>query len=476
MELTDTIFDLIGKLTGQECPLSGRKVPKIAAELLGDPERGIGHGQFNELLLTLGYDRVSHSFFQYLVDGKTKYKSGAAFRTLDELRAGVDRFRKLSMLLYGNVKFGFKRLSPDQDELLRALSFLVKRSKQSFKDRHLPIHPIERISGERTYYLGYFIRDELRRRLDENPQDPVAIQEEKIRQETVEIGKRNHEAYLVSDHLDVYVATSMRERHEYQMVHKLTHDIFMHPVLKDLQLRYFDPTQSYCTDREDKGLAEALMLKRAKCTIYFAQESDTLGKDSELASTLAQGKPVIAYVPDPPSDYAEKLLDELKLAYPTKEKRELLLEQLRLFASEAAWKDREVREWIEAADTYDVTVATKRLQQAINQHYDRRAKTLRVTHPLGIQVNLNTGVANGVLVVRQVDHCAELVRRVVQGELELEIEEGDKNGMKYLYLKEKLSNCIFRVVTGDKMLTNSFWNFYLLNPIEQAEPSYTDDE
>src|ERR1022692_1131906 len=47
----------------------------------------------------------------------------------------------------------------------------------------------------------------------------------------------------------------------------------------------------------NKGLVEALMLKRARCTVYMVQESDTMGKDSELASTLAQGKPVIAYVP-----------------------------------------------------------------------------------------------------------------------------------------------------------------------------------
>ena len=57
-----------------------------------------------------------------------------------------------------------------------------------------------------------------------------------------------------------------------------------------------DAVLKYCEDRIDKGLSEALMLKRAKCTLFLAQESDTLGKDSELASTLAQGKPVIAYV------------------------------------------------------------------------------------------------------------------------------------------------------------------------------------
>lgn len=39
------------------------------------------------------------------------------------------------------------------------------------------------------------------------------------------------------------------------------------------------------------------MLKRARCTIYMAQETDTFGKDSELATTLAQGKPVIVFCP-----------------------------------------------------------------------------------------------------------------------------------------------------------------------------------
>jgi hypothetical protein len=34
--------------------------------------------------------------------------------------------------------------------------------------------------------------------------------------------------------------------------------------------------------------------------------------------------------------------------------------------------------------------------------YDHRARTLMTSHPLGIQANLVTGVANGVLVVRAI--------------------------------------------------------------------------
>lgn len=34
-------------------------------------------------------------------------------------------------------------------------------------------------------------------------------------------------------------------------------------------------------------------------------------------------------------------------------------------------------------------------------------------------------------------------------------------GSKHLFLRETLTDSIFRVMTGDAMLTNSFWNFYL---------------
>ncbi len=89
---------------------------------------------------------------------------------------------------------------------------------------------------------------------------------EKRRAEIIKHGKSNQLAYLASDHMDVYVATSMRLKHEYYAVNKTISRISNHEHLKDLNLRWFDPTQAYCEDRIDKGLAEGLMLKRAKCT------------------------------------------------------------------------------------------------------------------------------------------------------------------------------------------------------------------
>src|ERR1017187_8527142 len=94
----------------------------------------------------------------------------------------------------------------------------------------------------------------------------------------------------------------------------------------------------------------ALMLKRAQCTLYLAQESDTLGKDSELASTLAQGKPVIAYVPriDQSNEewFLRWLLDTAKRLYPDQDLGQLIMKQLQVFSPEAAWNDRDTKKWI----------------------------------------------------------------------------------------------------------------------------------
>jgi hypothetical protein len=454
---------VIEDLTGQRIPMR-RPIPKAAVAILrSGKSRGLGYSQFNELLLYLGYDRVSHAFFQYLVDRTTDYKTRASISSVAQLSQGVDEFRKVALLFFGNVKYAFKNLSRDASFLKDHLERFDPRREQNFKDRHNQVLPPEVIDGRDTYYLGYVIQEELKARLRANPKDKATLADEAKRVAIVERGKRNHDAYLVSDHLDVYIATSMRERHEYLMVHNTTRAIFSHPALKKLKVRYFDPTQAYCIDRIDKGLAEGLMLKRAKCTIYFAQESDTFGKDSELASTLAQGKPVIAYVPSPNSNAAQALVDEI--APSGTDFAQVFLRLLKLYEPEAAWTDFEVRSWVAKPKRINREKGIARLQLAMEKQFKKRNSLLREVHPLGIQVNLKTGVANGVLVVNTIEQCAKLVRALLLRELQFFLQAEAKNGGEYLLLKETISDSIFRVVTGDTMLTNAFWNFYL-NPSE----------
>ena len=449
-------------LTGQE--------PTFVEGLAESADRlfqggGLGYSQFNELLLLLGYDRVSEVFFQFLVGGTVDLHTHASLEPLKQFRTGVDNFRELAILRFGNVKFGFKYFSSLSADLDAELEAIAPIDPAEYEKRHKALLELRPIPGEKTYFLGYLVKRQLEDRLEANPQDEDAKKQLEERKTVVELGRQNHNAYLVSDHLDVYVATSMRERHEYLMVNKVVKEVFNSPLLSTLKIRYFDPTQAYCEDRIDKGLAEGLMLKRAKCTVYLAQESDTLGKDSELASTLAQGKPVIAYIPRVSEDdaprYVAELVEMVKQGRPDVGETQLLLEQLRVFDPAAAWKDDEVKKWVADPNQVSIDDAKAKLAKRIQEHYDKRAKTLKESHPLGIQVHLETGVAHGVLVARTTEQCAQLIRQILTGTLKFNICAKMVAGNRYLLLKEQLTDSIFRVVTGDRFLTNAFWNFYL---------------
>jgi hypothetical protein len=105
---------------------------------------------------------------------------------------------------------------------------------------------------------------------------------------------RNTELYLsMANDLDVYVATSMRTRHQFRKMAQTCEVIFSHPAVRHLHLRYFDPTMSATQGHEDKGLTECLMVKCAKVLIYTAGDKDSYGKDAEAAMALSLGKPVI---------------------------------------------------------------------------------------------------------------------------------------------------------------------------------------
>jgi hypothetical protein len=282
--------------------------------------------------------------------------------------------------------------------------------------------------------------------------------------------------------MDVYFATSMRKRWEYEDLFDFVKELMNHDELKDLATRYFDPTQSYTKNRVNKGLVESLMLKRAECTVYSVQDTDTLGKDSELAATLAQGKPVVAYVPKvEPKERSEQLLEEdpvtiqerLRFVLYADENFAANLDQdelefIRRFQGNLEQFE-QTRIWRSIPDVEAIAELRRKhgndpmkLCQIISSSeariYDKREQTLKETHPLAIQVNLETGVANGVLLVRNINDCARLLRRILTNSLEFILENNEKDQM--WYLKESITGCIYRVVTKDRKLTNCFWNFY----------------
>jgi hypothetical protein len=179
MVTIDEFRKTIEDLSGQKSPLN-TILPDKAVILLNEGA-GIGFSQFNELLLMMGYDRVTEAFFQYLVDGTTEYNYDSSIKTYEKLKNGVDRFRKLALLQYGNVKYAFKILSKYREDLERDLYALSPRDETEFQMRHDPVLSVEEIPPHHTFYLGHLIEQELDRRLKDNPQDKDAKREDNLR-------------------------------------------------------------------------------------------------------------------------------------------------------------------------------------------------------------------------------------------------------------------------------------------------------
>jgi hypothetical protein len=293
--------------------------------------------------------------------------------------------------------------------------------------------------------------------------------------------------------MDVYIATSMRNKWEYEETYDFLVELFEDKNLRKLDLRYFDPTQSICSNPRDKGLLESLMLKRARCAIYLAQESDTMGKDSELAAMLAQGKPVIAYIPrHNPQEYAKKIskypLNFFKRRLSILDAEEIFDDQTctrkltrydKNFKQTIADFSRELTRYRSKQPLYlwkEKDAEFKRKSKNFKKickivataecfNFDMRAELLKGRHPLCIQVDLKTGVANGVLVVRSPNECAQLLYRILTNQMRFTIDHvslGDpkKQRTGYTKLEEEISGCAFRVVTDYERLTNSFWNLF----------------
>ncbi len=301
---------------------------KEEIELLSDliknarTEKKINYNQLNELLLLFNQDTIGKDFFVFFF--------GEMDISLMDLKKGVINFQGFAMLIFGNLKYAYKTLGNKSKTKIESELFPYCRASleiiREFKKRPNKMLEITKIPKLKTWLAGEVsagkIESEitlLKKVMEDCPTLQFnnyklndfaewLIKIEKEGKEVQEIARKNTDIYLTWDYMDLYFATSMRVNSEFEETFEFITRVLNDERLKRLSLRYFDPTQSKCGNHIDKGMIEGLMLKRAVCTIYMVQESDTFGKDSELAATLAQKKPVIAYVPKPiVEDYAEKI-------------------------------------------------------------------------------------------------------------------------------------------------------------------------
>jgi hypothetical protein len=475
----------------------------------------------NDILLLVDQFPLSRGFFDFF------FASGKNEISFEQFVQGIIRFEGFAILRFGNVRYAYRKLySLSKTSLADALGDWCLPSEariEKFQNRCYPLPLPTKIDADKTWLLGYIAKSladrdlatfsamsVLSKRSDESTLLPqfnseqaalyrerkdflqqnqswrtyfsdlslLEVQAKNLTETVKEArmkGRLNTSHYLASDIMDVYVATSMREKWEFEDVHNVVEEVIGHPALKPLKLRHFDPTQSYLDNRVDKGLVEALMLKRAVCTLYMIQETDTFGKDSELATTLAQGKPVIAYVPEINVDEFVKVATARPLSFIRKRLAQLSSEE-KLSSSQNSIVFGFLKNIADFQPLYNILgseeanfLADKKLEEQkaemckILAEGERRlstsrAETLQKRHPLALQVELTSGVANGVLVVRSKEACSELLNRLLTNRCEFKFDRKRESGVTALI--ELSSDSPFRVVTHNSTVTNSFWSWY----------------
>jgi transcriptional regulator with XRE-family HTH domain len=349
--------------------------------------------------------------------------------------------------------------------------------------------------------------------------DTLAPKEEadlKRIEDTQRQGLRNLARYLSADHLDVYVATSMRVDADFVSVNDFVTKLFAHEEVRALRLRYFNPTQSWIEDRVAKGLVEALMLKRADITVYMAQKGDTFGKDSEASVALGQGKPVIVFVPK--LLVPEAQVDSAELGGASREQLiaiaaregvgddqevddtvdhramlgrvlDIRLRRASGYALAAAvvghwadfglyeeasriereadraafrrWLDRCIKQKDLVEPPGEVHGDIVRMLVATAVRFEDRAALFRKQHPLALQVILSTGVLNGMIVVRSVESCANIMRALIKNDLDLDVTADEGN---YL-LVERTTKSTVRVISRHALIGSAFATFYAAAPV-----------
>ncbi|MGE3725418.1 MAG: helix-turn-helix domain-containing protein [Candidatus Sericytochromatia bacterium] len=565
------LAEMLGKSLNLETldPLSQGMLIEVISEYVLDAQVQMSmvqaHAHFNALLTFYGERSVTPAFYRRFL-GQSNFASVAQFEER------VRRFQTTAIRIYGSFRKAYKTLSNCEEVALAdALAPLETISRTMYTLRR-PFETIRPIARERLDDLGYISAERVRRENRErhelhskllelaawieqdanksillfaskklhkiqtllrkfdsdleieetlfNKVDPDEVRREAARlapededlariEETQEMGQQNLSAYLTEPFMDVYIATSMRERADFISVNTFVETIFNDARIAPLHLRYFNPTLSWISDRVAKGLVEALMLKRASLTIYMAQKGDTFGKDSEASVALGQGKPVIVYVPRLFSAAeginSESLMREhehslrvwmqdLKLEQDEDLDRQgmvgkILTSQLQKLAPQALaelveqhWADfdlygelkdldpesqAQARSWLDELtlrsrpdnrplppENLRGVLIEKLVQAAL--FFERRAHTFKEVHPLALQVILSSGVLNGILVVRSAEACTRMLEQLLTNTLETELKVEPQN----YRLIEKHTGSTLRVISKNRLLTNAFWTQY----------------
>jgi hypothetical protein len=92
---------------------------------------------------------------------------------------------------------------------------------------------------------------------------------------------------------------------------------------------------------------------------------------------------------------------------------------------------------------------------------DQRRRFYRDVHPLSRLIDFQSGITVGAMVTSSERDVAELLGRIFENRMEYVLEQ---NRPGHLQLKERRTESVVRLQTSDRLLRQTFWNYYQREP------------
>jgi hypothetical protein len=84
-----------------------------------------------------------------------------------------------------------------------------------------------------------------------------------------------------------------------------------------------------------------------------------------------------------------------------------------------------------------------------------RMDVFKNVHPLSRLIHFDSGVACGAMVTQKVEEATELIWRIFRNEMQYDLVDAP-----YYRLRERLTGSVVRLQTSDKLIRETFWNYY----------------
>jgi hypothetical protein len=443
----------------------GEETPNDVVERLSRlDEEPIGRAQLSQLLILSHEAGLSDGFFDYYwlrtpshtydvrihgvpEDGfDPSWTDGTHIRSLAHLRWGFYRFYVDALLYFGNVRSAYRTLrDKTQDELEE---FFSRRSinTESLRNRG-PALPLQRIAKDDRYLVAEYACKSL--------------------------DSLGGESELQAAALDAYRAHVSQGGSSLVSVDELLKGEFIEQKYPGRQQQFTFTADDILTEvvgsEEElnarlKGIAEKFQKARNAALhntrLYLSMVEEL---DVYVATSMRTRDNFRRMAEFCDEVFSHEDLSDLNLRYfdPTLSAAEghvdkgliecLMVDAAKILVYYAG--DRE-----SLGKDFEAAMALSRGKPVVFFCDDEQKERMyRYVHPLTRLVEFDTGVAIGAMVTTTTEAATLLLSRILGNRMEYEIHKTDVGS---LHLRERLTDSLVRLQTHDRLLQETFWNYY----------------